>query len=111
MGPASPFFIVQNHDDNEHIVSIEVLNSGDKAIITETYVLEPKSDVSQKRSFWLRLPLSKGDFTFNVTMDNETTELYRVEVPHPHAMIDVGLYYQDYTGNMTPINVQVVAVA
>ncbi len=109
-GPASPFFVVHNHDVNNHTVVIDVLDSRNMSIITETYELGPKSDISRKRPLRLSLPLSKGEFMFNVTVDNKTIGTYHVEIPHPHTMVNIRLYYEDYTGNVTPISVEVAAV-
>lgn len=109
-GPASPFFVVQNHDVNNHTVSIDVLDSRNTSTISDTYELGPKSDIFRKRPLGLRLPLSKGEFVFNVNVDNKTMGTYNVEVPHPHTMVSIGLYYEDHTGNVTPITVEVVAV-
>ncbi|WP_052286213.1 hypothetical protein [Methanococcoides burtonii] len=109
-GPASHFFVVQNHDVNDHSVVIDVLGSRNISIITETYELGPKSNIFRKRPLGLKLPLSKGEFVFNVNVDNKTMRTYNVEVPHPHTMVSIGLYYEDYTGNVTPITVEVVAV-
>ncbi len=109
-GPVSPFFVVHNHDINDHTVVIDVFDSRNVSIITETYKLEPKSDISRKRPLGLRLPLSKGEFKINVTVDNETMETHHVELPHPHTMVDIRLYYEDYMGNVTPISVEVAAV-
>jgi hypothetical protein len=109
-GPASPFFVIHNHDVNDHSVVIDVLDSRNISIITETYELGPKSDISRKRPLGLRLPLSKGDFMFNVTVDNKPMGTYSAELPHPHTIFNIRIYYEDYTGNVTPISVEVAAV-
>ena len=109
-GPASPFFVVHNHDVNDHTVVIDVLDSRNISIITESYELGPKSDISRKRPLRLRLPLSKGEFTFKVTVDNKTMGTYSAELPNPHTMLNIRLYYEDYTGNVNPISMEVAAV-
>ncbi|NPE27449.1 hypothetical protein HNV12_05595 [Methanococcoides sp. SA1] len=108
-GPASPFFVIHNHDANDHSVVIDVLDSRNISTITETYELGPKNDISRKRPLGLRLPLSKGEFTFNVTVDNKTMGTYSAELPH--TMVNIKLYYENYTGNVNPISVEVAAVA
>lgn len=111
MGPASPLFTIHNYDASNHTVVVEILDSGNQSLMKETYEIGTESDISQKRPFLLSLPLSKGDFTFDVIVDEKNVGLYHVEIPHPHTMVNIRLYYEDYTGNMTPISVEVVAVA
>ncbi|WP_407282335.1 hypothetical protein V7O61_06735 [Methanolobus sp. WCC1] len=110
MGPESPLFVIQNHDTTNHSVAIEILNSDNNSLMKETYKLETNSDVFQKRPFLLSLPLSKDEFTFNIAVDDTNMGSYLVEIPHPHTMVDIQLYFEDYTGNITPVSVEVVAV-
>ncbi|NPE29151.1 hypothetical protein HNV12_14550 [Methanococcoides sp. SA1] len=104
------FFVVHNHDANDHIVVIEVLDSRNVSIITETYVMESKTDISRKRPWKLRIPLSKGEFMIKIKVDNKIMETHHVELPHPYTVVDIRLYYEDYMGNVTPISVYVAPV-
>jgi hypothetical protein len=107
-GPA-PLFVVHNHDMNDHTVVIDVLDLRNVSIIKEKYELEPKSDISRKRPLGLRLPFSK-EFTLNINVDNKTMETHHIKLPHPNTQVNIRLYYEDYTGNVTPISVEVVPI-
>ena len=109
-GPASSFFVVHNHDVSDHAVVIDVFDTHNRSIITETYELGPESDISQKRPFRLSLPFSKGEFNFKVTVDDKIIGIYHVEIPDPYTMVNIRLYYEDYTGNMTPVSLEVVEI-
>ncbi|MEL4304897.1 hypothetical protein [Methanococcoides sp. LMO-2] len=109
-GPASSFFVVHNHDVNDHTVVIDVFDSHNRSIVTETYELGPKSDISQKRPLRLSLPFSKGEFNFKVTVDDKIIGIYPVKIPDPYTMVNIRLYYEDYTGNMTPVSLEVVEI-
>ncbi|MEL4306031.1 hypothetical protein [Methanococcoides sp. LMO-2] len=109
-GPPAPFFVVENHDVYDHNVVIDVSDSHNTSIMSETYKLESNSEIVRKRPLGLRLPLSKGEFAFNVTVDNKTMGTYNVEIPHRYTMVEIKLYYEDYTGNMTLITVEAVGV-
>ena len=108
--PASSFFVVHNHDISDHTVVIDVFDPHNRSIITETYELGPESDISQKRPFRLSLPFSKGEFNFKVTVDGKDMGIYPVEIPDPYTMVNIRLYYEDYTGNMTPLSLEVVEI-
>ncbi|WP_407282031.1 hypothetical protein V7O61_09280 [Methanolobus sp. WCC1] len=104
-GQIDPLYSVHNFDANEHIVTVEVLNSRDKSIMEETYTLEYMEYAREERPFLSTLPLSSNKFTFNVTLDGENMGLYPIEVELQNTMGVVALYDEDETGNVTPVSV------
>ncbi|MDD3247995.1 MAG: hypothetical protein PHF18_14280 [Methanosarcina sp.] len=95
-GPAASLFVIHNHDIKGHEVAIEVFDQHNKSIINETYLLEPRGDVSRSRPFSLRFHREKREYIFKVTMDNQITSTAKLEFPNSHAFADIRLYYRDY---------------
>lgn len=50
------------------------------------------------------------EFTLNINVDNKTMKTHHIELPHPRTQVNIRLYYEDYTGNVTPISVEVAPV-
>ncbi|MBN2487859.1 MAG: hypothetical protein JXA98_02390 [Methanosarcinaceae archaeon] len=101
MGPPVPLFTVHNHDTTGHEVVVEVFDSNNESIIKETYVLDPKDDISRSRPVGLKLPWSGGGYTFKVTMDGKVTETSRMEIPDVYTMVNIRLYSKDYVSGET----------
>ncbi|RXA21972.1 hypothetical protein EQO05_00800 [Methanosarcina sp. MSH10X1] len=95
-GSTASFFVIHNHDLESHEAAVEVFDQHKKSIINETYILEPKSDLSQPRPLSLKYSLEKREYTFKVTMDKKVINVTEVEIPNRRTLVDIRLYDKSY---------------
>ncbi|SFM90964.1 hypothetical protein [Methanolobus profundi] len=109
MGSVSNLYSIQNYDGNEHTVSVEILNSNHRTIMADTYTVGPHEGSSpRERPFLYKLPFTEEKFTFNITVDNNTTESQTLKVPHYYdAFVTIYIFYPE-DENTIPILVECV---
>jgi hypothetical protein len=75
--------------------------------LTDTYTVGPHvSSIPRERPFLYQLPFTEKQFTFNITVDNNTTESHTLKVPHYYgAFVTIYIFYTD-DGNTIPILVE-----
>ena len=79
VGPPLPLLSLKNGDVNNHEVVIEIFDQNNKSIFKETYELAPKEEIRYPRPFLLKFRWLK-ECTLNVTVDNNTTKMYKTDV-------------------------------
>lgn len=93
-GSAAPLFVIHNHDDKSHEVTVEVFDQNNNSIINETHTLERRSDFTRSRPLIVRLPWEDIEYTFKVTMDKQITNVTKVEIPDRKTSVNIRLYYE-----------------
>lgn len=112
MGSPTPIFEIYNHDIKSHEVIVEVFNPDDKSIINETYILESQGDLSQPRPLSLWLPQAKGEYTFKVTVDKQTTNAVNIKIQNQYSGAAISLYSKNYeSGEKIPILIETMEKA
>ncbi len=79
VGPSLPLLSLRNGDTINHEVVIEIFDQNNKSIFKETYELDPKEKIGYPRPFLLKFRWLK-ECTLTVTVDNNTTEIYKTDV-------------------------------
>lgn len=106
-GPPLPDkFSLENRDNNNHVISIEFLDSNNKSIFKETYTLKPGESVREKKSFYEKYFLRESRYKVNVTLDSgifeESSEITVRQ--HNTARIDI------YPDKDTPILISIITI-
>ncbi|RZN37215.1 MAG: hypothetical protein EFT35_06320 [Methanophagales archaeon ANME-1-THS] len=111
MGPPLHLFSIQNRDGTDaHEVLVEIIDSEHQPIFTETIVVAPNEEISYPKPLWLKLTRSRGEYTFNVRVDNTFTETCTTEVD-PWLEVLIALYARDpRSGEIRPLTITRVVV-
>lgn len=66
--------------------------------------MESKSDLVRSRPLSLKFSREKKEYIFKVTMDKQSTNTAKMDVPHQFATVYISLYIKDYkSGETVPI--------
>jgi len=110
VGPPLPLLSIENKDiNNEHEVVVEIFNSNNQSIFKKTVLLSPNEEISYPKPLWLKLPWTRGEYTFKITMDDTYRLPFMTEI-YPWVEIHIILYSKDRKGQISPLTIVHVMV-
>ena len=108
-GPSSLYFI-SNHDIKNHTIAIKILDSHNKAVLHQSYGMQPDSTMQYPRGFgwyptvtWTPLTWSEGTYTFNAVLDNGYTISHTTNV-----QLTQTIFISITSNAMTPVEISEV---
>lgn len=100
----APLFLISNHDEINHTVEVEIIDSNNNSIFIESFDINPDELFrfyrvldwcSKGRFYWLSW--DEGSYTFNVTLDDTyNTSHYTELCPSTSVWITINSNYPNH---------------